>query len=64
MAMTTATKLFEEGVQEGMQQGIQKGLQESIINLYSTGKFTMEEIAELLKVSLKLVKETIDISQN
>ena len=60
LAMTTATRLQEQGMQLGMQQGMQK----SIINLYSTGKFTLEEVAKFLKVSLKLVKETIGAEQN
>ncbi len=56
LAMTTATRLREQGMQQGMQK--------SIINLYSTGKFTMEEVAKFLKVSLKLVKEILGSKQN
>ena len=55
IAMTTATRLIEQGMQQGMQQA----KIEDIISLYSSGRFTMEEIAKFLKVSLKFVKETV-----
>jgi predicted transposase/invertase (TIGR01784 family) len=60
LAMTTATRLREQG----MQQGIQKAKIEDIINLYSSGRFTIEEVAKFLKVSIKFVKEAIGTKQN
>jgi predicted transposase YdaD len=68
IAMTTATRLIQQGIQEGMQQGMQRGIQEAkaedIINLYSSGRFTIEEIAKFLKLNLKFVKEVVGSMQN
>jgi hypothetical protein len=47
-----------------MQEGMQKGMQEAIINLYSSGRFTIEEIAKFLKLNLRFVKEVVGRMQN
>ena len=60
IAMTTATRLIQQGKQEGMQEG----MQEAIINLYSSGRFTIEEIAKFLKLNLRFVKEVVSSMQN
>ncbi len=67
IAMTIAARLKQEGLQKGLQKGRQEGLQEglyearkeSVINLFRTNDFTLEQIAIALKLDLKFITKVL-----
>ncbi|MDZ7831133.1 MAG: hypothetical protein U5L07_05240 [Desulfobacterales bacterium] len=62
MAMTTAEKLREEGLQQGLQQGMQQGMQQGKLELMSRLKsngMSIEEIARLTDMDVKEIKKML-----
>ncbi len=59
IAMTTAVKLEQRGLQKGLQKGILEGKKEAIVNLYENAKLPVKKIAEYLKLDIRFVTSTL-----
>ena len=63
IAMTTAEKLRQEGIQKGRQEGMQKGRQETVIALVrNAGKKGVSEemIAQIANLDITLVRQILN----
>ena len=64
IAMTTATKLRNEGKQIWMEKGMEKGIVETqkntIIKLFAKAKFTIKQIVECLELDRHFVENTLN----
>ncbi len=51
---------LQKGKQEGLKEGLEKAKREDVINLYQATGWDAEKIAEVLKLPLDFVKDTIE----
>ncbi len=61
--MTIAMQLEEKGIQKGLQKGRQEGLYENqkmvIVKLFTKGKHTIYEIADILELDKNFVAKIL-----
>ncbi len=72
--MSTAEKIFNEGIQKGIQKGLQQGLQQGIIEAIELGlgirfgAYGLKLMPAILKITdfgkLRAIKEAIKIAGN
>ncbi|NPA52464.1 MAG: hypothetical protein GXO22_06185 [Aquificae bacterium] len=57
--MLEKNPFFQKGKQEGLQEGLQKGLQEAVVRMYEKLNLPPEQIASVLDIDLKTVKQIL-----
>lgn len=47
---------LQEGIQEGIKQGVKQGITSTVLRMLASGKYALEEIAEISGLTLDEVK--------
>ena len=52
----TRNQSLQEGIQEGIKQGVKQGITSTVLRMLASGKYALEEIAEISGLTLDEVK--------